>query len=114
VSTFFPEFGDQEYDLFISSDFKMQLPVKWYLKMQFDSFLVLLILFLWGSTAQYYSRRLFYTLTIWVLYHGVDIWMFMYNYKSTWWVYWSMLIFAMAIIIISVIPIKEKAKIVSM
>ena len=114
ISTISKDFGDQRFDLFFAADYKMQLPFKWYLKMNFDSLLVLVIVYLWGRTAAYYSRRLMYTLGIWVLYHTIDLWMFWYNYKSSWWVYWSMLIFTIPITVMLLIPIKEKAKVIEL
>jgi hypothetical protein len=114
VSTISKDFGDQPYDFFLSSDFKMQLPIKWYLKMNFDSLLVLVILFLWGKTALYHSRRLAYTLGIWVVYHMLDLWFFWFDYKSSWATYWVMLVFSAILIIVLSIPVKEKAKVINM
>lgn len=114
VSTINKEFGDRTFDLFIDSDYHRQLAVKWYLKMNFDSLLVLVILFLWHKTAAYQSRRLFFTLAIWVLYHMIDLALFWWNYKSSWPTYWAMLAVAISLTIIILAPIKEKAKVVSM
>lgn len=114
VSAVSKELGDREYDWFLSPSYERGLPLKWYLKMNFDSLLVLVILFLWHRTALYQSKRLFFTLAVWVLYHMADLSLFWWNYKSSWPTYWSMLAVAIALTIIVLMPIKEKAKIVSM
>lgn len=114
VSAISKEFGDRPYDLFMDANYHRQLAVKWYLKMNFDSLLVLVILFLWHRTATYQSRRLFFTLAVWVFYHIIDLFLFWWDYKSNWPVYWAMLAVGIAVTIIILLPIKEKAKVVEM
>lgn len=114
LSTFSKEMGDRTYDWFLSPSYQRDLPLKWYLKMNFDSLLTLVVIFLWHRTAQYQSRRLFFTLAVWVLYHMADLSLFWWNYKSNWPTYWSMLAVAVVLTIVILMPIKEKAKVVDM
>lgn len=82
--------------------------------MNFDSLLVLVILFLWHRTALYQSKRLFFTLAVWVLYHMADLSLFWWNYKSDWPTYWSMLVVTISLTVIVLMPIRERAKVIEL
>jgi hypothetical protein len=101
-------------DLFLSPAYKMLLQFCWYLKMNFDSLLVIATYYFFAWVASKYSRRLFYIASVWFLYHVLDLYMFWWNYKSTYWVYWCLLIAGTIQTVLLLIPIKERAKIVSM
>jgi hypothetical protein len=92
----------------------MLLAIQWYLKMSLDDLMVISTYFFFAWVANKYSRKLFFIISIWFFYHLLDLYMFWWNYKSTYWAYWSLLLIAVIQTIILLIPIKEKGRVVSM
>lgn len=84
---------------FLQSGFKIQkLNILWYLKMIEDSLLVAAILFASATQSfshnynnylewQRYSLRLYIIWCIYFAYHCFDLLSFLYNYKTTYWLY---------------------------
>lgn len=99
-------------DLFISPTYKMLLTIQWYLKMNFDSLLVIGTYYLLAWVSAKYSKRLFYIACVWFFYHCIDCYLFWWNYKSTYSVYWALGAVMTLQTVVLLIPIKEKAKVV--
>lgn len=106
--------ADSELDLFFSATYKMMLSVKWYLKMGFDDLLIISTYFFFAWVAGKYSRRLLMIISIWFLYHLADLYMFWWDYKTSYWTYYSLLAFCVAQTIMLMIPVKEKSPVISM
>lgn len=106
--------ADSELDLFFSATYKMMLSVKWYLKMGFDDLLITSTYFFFAWVAGKYSRRLLMIVSIWFLYHLADLYMFWWNYKTSYWAYYGLLAFCVAQTIVLMIPVKEKTPVISM
>lgn len=93
---------------FLKPKFKVDhLSVLWYLKMIEDSLLVVAILFSGACQCytvnyekylqwQRYSLRLYSIWVIYFAYHLFDLAMFLYNYKTTYWLYIIMMCFSTA------------------
>jgi len=109
-----PAIALQELDLFFSAIYKRMLTIQWYLKMSFDDVLLIFTYFFAAWLSGKYSKRLFMIVTQWFFFHLADLWMFWWNYKSSYWTYYSLLIGAALTTILLVIPIKERARVVSM
>lgn len=110
----YPSVAQTQVDIFLSKTYKMLLAIQWYLKMSLDDLMVISTYFFFAWVANKYSRKLFFIISIWFFYHLLDLYMFWWNYKSTYWAYWSLLLIAVIQTIILLIPIKEKGRVVSM
>lgn len=86
-----PTLADTEMDLFLDPSFKFDLSFQWYVKMFMDGFLNLLMMFIIAQLARDYSKVLFWVAVVYALYHILDLFMFVWNYKRTVGVYWSLI-----------------------
>ncbi len=105
---FYPKSETIYLDLFWSSSFKLKLNVLWYFKTFFDDGLLVLILYSVARMVYERSIKLYMIAIIYMLYHIVDIFCFMYNYKQTWEIYWALLYASTAATLILIIPHREK------
>lgn len=95
-------------DWFLKPGFSVEhLNILWYFKMTEDSLLLVSILFAAACQAftqnyesylqwQRYSFRLYLIWIIYFTYHAFDLVMFLYNYKTTYWLYVGVLTLATA------------------
>ena len=109
-----PEFSNRKIDLFLSPNFKKELSLQWYLYIYSNSFLKLTLTFLLAVIGLKYSRKVFYITLIYFFYFCVDVFLFWWDYQSNFHLYWAMLIVSIIVIILLFVPIKEKAKIISL
>jgi len=106
--------ADSELDLFFSATYKMLLAVKWYLKMGFDDLLIISTYFFFAWVAGKYSRRLLMIVSLWFFYHLADLYMFWWNYKTSYWAYYILLIACVIQTIILIVPVKERTPVINM
>ncbi len=90
------------------------MTVLWWVKLLTDELLWCYVFFDYARTALKTSRKKFLVVSVFFIYHAFDFGMFMYDYKQSYWVYWVMLALDAAALVIIFLPIKEKARIVSL
>jgi hypothetical protein len=93
----YPETLKESLDFFL---YKVLLEVEvqkmspiWYLKMLTENLLCLVIFFVVTQLSKGFSAKMFYIFGINVGYHSFDFISFVWNYKSTYQLYWAMLAF---------------------
>jgi len=91
--------AEQKYDLFISNRYERELQVQWYLKMTFDTVMMIVLSFVAAAVSYRVSFKLFMVLSVVCLYHIVDLYAFWYNYKSSVPMYWVLLCVVIVLII---------------
>lgn len=109
-----PSTANTKLNLFISQDNTPNMSVLWYLKDLSDGVLWAVTYFFFAFVALMTSRKLFIILCILTLYHCLDGFMYMYNYKSSRWLYLALLSLNVAGIIVVMLPIKDRARIINL
>lgn len=89
VLYFFPETEDLKVDYFLSPNFKLNLRLLWYLKMNTEDLLRLNLLVILMIVAP--SKFLLYIFSIYFVYFVIDFFMFLWNFKETSEIYWFLL-----------------------
>lgn len=88
--------------------------VSWYIKFMTTDILWVVTYMAFARVAYHYSRKLFLVVGTFTLYHLLDFIMFMVNYKQSGWLYLTLLGLNILAVVILFIPLKERAKVVSM
>lgn len=107
LRAFYPLVATTKLDLFWSSSPVLDIEVQWYVKMLCDDINLCIIFFVLTNVAYKYSAALFFVSSVFFLYHVIEVFLFMYNYKRSTGVYWLLL----AAVIISVYFLITKRKI---
>lgn len=82
----------------------------WYIKSTTDDLLWCITFFVLTKIAYQYSFKLFIVGSIFFLYHFIDAVMFWVNYKTSYWLYWSLLATIVLSIVFLILPLeKQKA-----
>lgn len=81
----------------------------WYMKMNFDTMLEIVLSFVSAAISIRYSYKLFCIMSLVFIYLVIDLFAFWYNYKSFVPMYWVLLVFIIASVLI-LIFVKEKKK----
>lgn len=102
----FPNTYDMTADYFLSPVFKLNLRLLWYIKMNSDDLLKLLLFTILIITTK--SKFLFRVYWIYFAYFIIDSFLFLWNFKETAETYWVLLAASIAIIILLVIFGKPK------
>jgi len=102
-----PNIKQVSVDLFLCNNFKFDLSLLWYIKMVGDDLLWCSTYYVMAKIAYKYSFTLFLVAGIYFIYHLIDSFLFLYNYKQTYWVYWSLLIVSVISILFIAFPIKK-------
>lgn len=90
------------------------LSVLWYIKYMSDDILWVTTYMCFARVAYQYSLKIFLIVSIFVLYHLLDTIMFFVNFKSSHWLYIVLLGMNAAALVLVFLPMKPKAKVVSM
>lgn len=101
--------AEKKLDLFLSPTYKRDLQVMWYMKMNFDTMLEIVLSFVSAAISIRYSYKLFCIMSLVFIYLVIDLFAFWYNYKSFVPMYWVLLVFIIASVLI-LIFVKEKKK----
>lgn len=89
VYKLFPETYDIEVDYFLSPNFKLNLRLLWYLKMNTEDLLRLNLFVILILLAP--SRRVLWVFSIYFVYFVIDFFLFLWNFKETAEIYWFLL-----------------------
>lgn len=104
----FPKINEMNVDLFWSKDFKLKLNLHWYIKMLSDDLFVVICFYVMAKIAAQYSFKLFLICGIYMMYHVIDAFCFMYNYKQTTEIYYALVLCSSAATLILITPSKMK------
>jgi len=86
----------------------------WYYKFLSEFILHSVTYCCFAALAYQYSRKLFFVVGIWNLYHFADFIMFLINNNTWWWLYILFGVLIIMAIIVACKPIKETGRVVSM
>ena len=107
------EYMYEKVNLFINYDMKMER--FWYYKMAGDDLLFIIISLVLTLVSYRYSFRLFLISGVFFLYHLFDAFMFWYNYRTSYAIYWGLDIAIYLCIIMLMLPVDRwRAKYKSM
>lgn len=87
------------FKLLDASGKQIDVTFSWWWKMLMDDMNLVLIFFAFALVAEDFNRTLFYIISIFVIYHIIDAFMLVWDFKQTNGVYW-ILIFSMIISIL--------------
>jgi hypothetical protein len=87
----YPKINTINLDLFWKKNFHFDLSLHWWIKDLCDSMLLIIVFFVMAKIAYQYSYTLFLISVIYMIYHVIDLCLFMYNYKQTKEIYWVLL-----------------------
>jgi hypothetical protein len=90
------------------------MTVLWWVKSLTDELLWCYVFFDYAYTALRTSRKKFWVVFVFFMYHAFDAAMFVYNYKQSYWIYIVLLVLDAIALVIIFLPMKERAKIVNM
>lgn len=79
---------NEKVNLFINYD--MQMERLWYIKMSGDDALFILVYIVLVLISYRYSMKLFLVSVLFLVYHLFDAFMFWYNFRTSYGIYWSM------------------------
>lgn len=103
-----PTLANKEVDPFLKKDFSQPILFLWYIKFLADDILWCISYFCMALIAHKYSQKVFLIVCVYFVYHIIDQFLFMYNYKRTYAVYWVMLAASIISIMILLWPMKKK------
>jgi hypothetical protein len=81
---------DKTVSLFLKPGFHLQLALSWWIKMLFDDFNLIAIFFVLAKVSR--ETKLFYPALILFLYHVVDAFMLVWDFKQSYSIYWVLLV----------------------
>lgn len=90
VLSIFPQTYDLKIDYFFSPTFKLNLRLLWYIKMNTDDLLKLILFTILILTTK--SKFLLHIYCIYFVYFVIDSFLFLWNFKETYEIYWILLI----------------------
>lgn len=114
VRVVYPESLNVNVNWFWEKKFNFPISVLWWLKMVSEDVLWCITFFVMAKVSKNISRKFFLIACVYFVYHAIDLFMFLYDYKQTYLVYWLSLAATSAAVIFLIWPIKEKAKIIEM
>ncbi len=79
---------NQNFDLFLRPEFHLNLSMAWYLKEMMDDLNSVIIFFVIGMIVKPFSYQLHAVATIFCVYHVVDAFMLIWDFKQTREIYW--------------------------
>lgn len=85
----------------------------WYIKYVSDHVIWCVTYWVFSVVAFSYNKKLFLVVTMLAIYHLIDFVCFLVNFNMSWWFYWVLILALLSCVIILMLPIKEKAKIIS-
>lgn len=85
------------------------IAVEWWLKMYTDQLLLCMTYFMMAAIAYRYSVRLFLIIFLYALYHTLDTYLLLFNWKQGFAKYYVLLAFTIAATILLLIPEKKKS-----
>lgn len=86
------DLAEAKIDLFWSSRVIDYVSVEWYFKMLCDDISLCITFFVFSTVAYLISDALFFVVAILFFIHFIDVFLFMYNYKTSVSVYWILII----------------------
>lgn len=86
----------------------------WWIKMLTDEILICYVFWDYAMTALKTSRKKFFVVFIFFIYHAFDGAMYLYNFKQSTWIYLALLGMDCAALLVLFLPVKEKAKVISL
>lgn len=86
---------DQQIDIFLKPEFHLQVSVAWYLKELCDDFNTIIIFFVMGMLVRPFSHSMFAVVTIFAIYHIIDAFMLIWDFKQTREIYWVSVMMSM-------------------
>lgn len=89
------------------------LSILWYIKYLSDDLLWVITYICFARIAYQYSLKMFLIISIFTIYHIIDMAMFCINFKSSRWLYLVLMGLDIIALIIIFLPIKNKAKVIS-
>lgn len=90
------------------------IEIGWYIKYITDHLTWCVTYFCFSYIASFCNKKVFLVVTLLGIYHLVDFICFMVDFHQSWWTYWALMGAILACVIIIMMPIKEKAKIISL
>lgn len=105
------EYINKELDLFLSPHFKMKLNVVYYAKFMADDLLFCISFYVLAQIAYEYSIKIFWIAWVYFIYHVIDSFMFWWDYKTNYSLYYFLLAAVVVSTIILILPLKQKKSI---
>lgn len=99
---------------FWKAGFDYAISILWMIKMMADEFLLIVTYFMMAYIALRFSLKTFLIISCFFFYWVVDNFLFYYNYKQTYWVFWTLLILLVFVVTLLLIPFKERGKFISL
>jgi hypothetical protein len=91
---------NQQFDLFMKPGFHLSISFAWYMKMLMDDINSVLVFYVLAVVSDLFSRTLFYVVGVLLLYHVVDAFLLIWDFKQTKEIYWVMLVVSVSAILI--------------
>jgi hypothetical protein len=105
LTRIWPEAMNQKVNLFWRGGFDMEL--YWYIKMSADDLLFTISFFVMSKIAYQYSFRLFLVCVVFFVYHLIDSLMFWYDFKTSHWFYWTMIVSVICTVMFLILPVEK-------
>lgn len=90
------------------------IELAWYVKFISIYLLFCITYFCFAKVIFVYNRKLFFVVSIFGVYHTIDLICFLVNFSQSWWLYIVLALLIGMAIVFALLPIKEKAKIISL
>jgi hypothetical protein len=82
------EWTDQNFDVFLRPEFHLNVSLAWYLKELMDDLNSVMIFFVMGMLVKPFSNSMYVVATIFCVYHVIDSFMLIWDFKQTREIYW--------------------------
>jgi len=79
---------NERIDIFLKPEFHLQVAAAWYVKELTDDLNIALIFFVMGMVVKQFSNQLHAVATIFCVYHLIDAFMLIWDFKQTREIYW--------------------------
>lgn len=105
---FYPKQMDKICDLFIEPGYhRKDVSLEWFVKMFFDDFIQIIGFFMAGRYIQKSNERVGVIFKLLSFYFVIDLFLFIWNYKSNYESYWALLLITTIIIVFLLLPMKH-------
>lgn len=90
-----PSIGNKEVYWFLSPAYHNKMEICWYIKYSTQDLFEIITYYCFAKIAALYSTYLFLTVFVFFIYHVVDAILFWWDFKTSHYLYWDLLITAM-------------------
>lgn len=91
LTELFPKWAIQKKDLFLSPSFKYPIKINWWLKYLSGDLFEVITYYCFAKVSKHYSNTLFLIIFVLLVYHVIDAFFFLWDFKTSHWIYLDLL-----------------------